>query len=229
MNCKPAAKSTTITPVLPFCSEDDESSDGFEFDLRSSSQDCIPMPVCPEEGKDPIDLRSDSVQPGVNCKPAAKSTTVTPVLPFCSEDDESSDGFEFDLRSSSQNCIPLPICPEEGEEDPIDLRSDSLQPGVNCKPAIKSTTKTPVLPFCSEDDESSEGFELDLRSNTQDCIPMPVCPEEGEDPIDLRSDFVQPGVNCKPAAKTTSMTEAAPSSNEDDEPSVSFELDLRQS
>ena len=127
----------------------------------------------------------------------------------------------------------MPNCPKEGD-NPIDLRSDSIQPGVNCKPVVTTTltttsttattTMTEVLPYCTEDD-----FEIDLRSSSQDCIPMPVCPEEDKDPIDLRSDSVQPGVNCKPAAKTTSMTEAPPLSNEDDEPTDSIEFDLRQS
>ena len=159
--------------------------------------------------------------------PTTTSTTTTTVLPFCSED------VVEEVFSSSDDCIPMPNCPKEGD-NPIDLRSDSIQPGVNCKPAVTTTltttsttattTMTEVLPYCTEDD-----FEIDLRSSSQDCIPMPVCPEEDEDPIDLRSDSVQPGVNCKPAAKTTSMTEAPPLSNEDDEPTDSIEFDLRQS
>merc|ERR1712038_1567395 len=107
---------TTTTPtttVLPFCKEDDDSVIG-SFDLRSSSDDelsassknCIPMPDCPKEGENSIDLRSPL--PGVNCKPVAKTTqtteiiSTTTVLPFCKEDDDIFIG-SFDLRSSSDD------------------------------------------------------------------------------------------------------------------------------
>ena len=61
-----------ILSFLPFCQDDDIAIGS--FDLRSSSDDelsasfknCIPMPDCPTEGGNLIDLRS--VQPGVNCK-----------------------------------------------------------------------------------------------------------------------------------------------------------------
>merc|ERR1712038_670939 len=232
-NCKPVAATpptteiiSMITTVLPFCKEDDDDIFIGSFDLRSSSDDelsggsknCIPMPDCPTEGENPIDLRS--AQPGVNCKPVATTTTTqateiistTTVLPFC-EDDDNVIG-SFDLRSSLdgglKNCIPMPDCSTEGGNS-IDLRN--LQPGVNCKPvattqATEVISTTTVLPFCKEDVIGS----LDLRSSSNDelsagsknCIPMPDCPSEGENQIDLRN--AQPGVNCKPVGTPSPMT-----------------------
>merc|ERR1711902_254500 len=259
VNCKPVAttQATEIistTTVLPFCKEDDDSVIG-SFDLRSSSDDelsassknCIPMPDCPKEGENSIDLRS--ALPGVNCKPVAKTTqtteiiSTTTVLPFCKEDDDDIFIGSFDLRSSSddelsggsKNCIPMPDCPTEGE-NPIDLRS--AQPGVNCRLVAATTTQTTdiisttiVLPFCEDDDIGS--FDLrsssdnELSAGSKNCIPMPDCPTEGENQIDLRN--AQPGVNCKPVGTPSPMTTASPSSTEDDYASDSFKFDLRRS
>merc|ERR1711899_331728 len=118
VNCKPVATTTPTTEiismtttVLPFCKEDNNDNFIGSFDLRSSSNDelsagsknCIPMPDCPTEGENQIDLRN--AQPGVNCKPVATTTTqateiisTTTVLPFC-EDDDNVIG-SFDLRST---------------------------------------------------------------------------------------------------------------------------------
>ena len=112
------------------------------------------------------------------------------------------------------------------------------QPGVNCKPVATTKTQateiistTTVLPFCKDEDIGS----FDLRSSSdnelspgsKNCIPMPDCPTEGENHIDLRS--AQPGVNCKPVGTMTSITTAPPSSTEDDDANDSFEFDLRRS
>merc|ERR1712038_1546041 len=233
-NCKPVAATpptteiiSMITTVLPFCKEDDDDIFIGSFDLRSSSDDklsggsknCIPMPDCPTEGENPIDLRS--AQPGVNCRPVAATTTqttdiisTTTVLPFCEDDDIGS----FDLRSSSdnellagsKNCIPMPDCPTEGENQ-FDLRNAQL--GVNCKPVATTTTQateiistTTVLPFCDDDDNVIGSFDLrsSLDAGLKNCIPMPDCPTESENSIDLIN--LQPGVNCKPVT-TTQATE----------------------
>ena len=183
----------------------------------------------------------------MNCKQVATRTTqtteiisTTTVLPFCEEDDDSVIG-SFDLRSSLdanlKNCIPMPDCPTESENS-IDLRN--LQPGVNCKPvtttqATEIISTTTVLPFCKEDNDDNFIGSFDLRSSSDDelsaspknCIPMPDCPTEGENPIDLRS--AQPGVNCKPVGTPSPMTTAPPSSTEDDYASDSFKFDLRRS
>merc|ERR1711899_325510 len=92
--------------------------------------------------------------------------------------------------------------------------------GVNCKPVATTTPTTEiismtttVLPFCKEDNDDNFIGSFDLRSSSNDelsggsknCIPMPDCPTEGENQIDLRN--AQPGVNCKPVATTTQETE----------------------
>jgi len=128
----------------------------------------------------------------------------------------------------------MPDCPKEGENS-IDL--GSALPGVNCKLVEKTTqttdiiSTTTVLPFCEDDDIGS--FDLrsssdnELSAGSKNCIPMPDCPTEGENQIDLRS--AQPGSNCKPVGTTTSMTTAPPSSTENDDASDSFKFDLRRS
>ena len=128
------------------------------------------MPVCPEEGENPIDLRS--AQPGVNCKPVATTTPATEiitmtttVLPFCKEDDDDIFIGSFDLRSSSddelsggsKNCIPMPDCPTEGENQ-IDLRN--AQPGVTCKPVGTPSHMTTAPPSSTDYPKTSLKFDL---------------------------------------------------------------------
>merc|ERR1712038_1296332 len=221
---------------LPFCEDDDIGSfdlrSGSDNELSAGSKNCIPMPDCPTEGENQIDLRN--AQPGVNCKPVATTTTV---LPFC-EDDDNVIG-SFDLRSSLdaglKNCIPMPDCPTESENS-IDLIN--IQPGVHCKPvtttqATEIISTTTVLPFCKEDIDDNFIGSFDLRSSSDNelsaspkkCIPLPDCPSEGENQIDLRN--LQPGVNCKPVGTPSPMTTAPPSST--DYTKTGLKFDLRRS
>ena len=64
------------------------------------------------------------------------------------------------LSAGSKNCIPMPDCPKEGENQ-IDFRS--AQPGVNCKPVGTPSPMTTAPPSSTEDDYASDSFKFDLR------------------------------------------------------------------
>ena len=161
---------------LPLCPSNDDAA----IDLRSG-EDYIPfetcLPACSSETESLIDLRGASeLIPGIDCIVVKQTGIILPLLPLCPSDDLSF----VEYLDYSEKYIPfetcLPACPSESE---IDIRgARNLIPGVNCLDGPMTTKTLPkVVP------------EKPLK--------LPPCPSDDESPINLRSENLIPGINCK--------------------------------
>ena len=165
----------------------------------------VGLPPCPSDDESPINLRSEGLIPGINCKVVEPKKETLPLCP-------SDDGSSVDLRSGEEY-IPyetcLPACLAKSDST-LDIRgAEDLIPGIDCI-EVESEVETELdspnfssgqpykLSLCPLEEESS----INLRTGDENIFYetcLPACLTESDSMINLRgADDLIPGIDCIP-------------------------------